>query len=241
MSEAPALLRCRQLRVGYREAILPALDVTIRAGELWVVIGRNGSGKTTWFKTMLGLIPPIQGDVERAKPGLRLSYVPQRSTYDDLFPLLARDVVAMGAERGGSFFVPRLRERPEVMDGLREVGAADLADEPFRRLSEGQKQRVLLARITASRPDVALLDEPTAAMDVVAESDAFGHLDAMRRDTGMAIIVVSHFLGIARKYADRAVFLERESQTVIVGDPADIMDTHEFRRSFGQSGAYAIP
>ena len=241
MTEQRELIRCVDLRVGYREAILPPIDVTIRSGELWVVIGRNGSGKTTWFKTMLGLIAPIAGKVERLKPKLDLSYVPQRSKYDDLFPLLARDVVAMGAERGGSFFVPRFRERPEVMDALKEVGADGLADRAFRQLSEGQKQRVLLARLSASRPDVALLDEPTAAMDVVAEAEAFEYLHRIRRNEGMAIIVVSHFIGIARKYADQAVFLERDTQTVIIGEPGEIMDTQEFRRSFGQSGAYAIP
>jgi len=241
MVEGRELVRCEGLRVGYREAILPPIDVTIREGEIWVVIGRNGSGKTTWFKTMLGLAPPIDGKVVRSDPGLHLSYVPQRTAYDDLFPLLSRDVVSMGAERGGSFLVPRLRERPEVMDALREVNAAELADRPFRQLSEGQKQRVLLARLSASRPQMALLDEPTAAMDVVAEGDAFEHLDRIRQDSGMAIIVVSHFLGIARKHADRAVFFDRDTQTVVVGDPDEIMESHAFRRSFGHSGAFAVP
>lgn len=227
------LLRCDGLRVGYREAILPPIDATIRAGELWAVIGRNGSGKTTWFKTMLGLVPPIGGRVERAKAGLRLSYVPQRSVYDDLFPLLARDVVRMGVDRGRSFFVPKLFEPREVADALAAVSATDLADRPFRQLSEGQKQRVLLARLAASKPDLALLDEPTAAMDVVAEREAFVHLDRLRRDRGIAIVVVSHYIGMAREYADHAIFLERETETVVVGTPDEVLANHAFRRSFG--------
>ncbi len=229
------LIRCVDLRVGYREAILPAIDAVVRAGELWVVIGRNGSGKTTWFKTMLGLNPPIGGRVERPAPGLRFSYVPQRSVYDDLFPLLARDVVAMGTERGGSFVMPRFGEPPQVRRALSDVGAWDLADRPFRQLSEGQKQRVLLARLAASEPDLALLDEPTAAMDVVAEREAFEYLDHLRRDRGLAVIVVSHFLGVAREFADRAIFLERDTQSVVVGTPDEVLGSRAFRHSFGDA------
>jgi zinc transport system ATP-binding protein len=159
--------------------------------------------------------------------------VPQRSVYDDLYPLLARDVVAMGVERRWSFLVPRFREPPAVRHALADAGAADLADRPFRQLSEGQKQRVLLARLAASKPDLALLDEPTAAMDVVAERDAFQHLDHLRREHGVAIVVVSHFIGLAREFADRALFLERDTQTVVVGKPDEVLASHEFRRSFG--------
>lgn len=96
------LIRCEQLRVGYRgRAILPAIDVSIGAGELWALVGRNGSGKSTWFQTVLGLLPAVSGSVQRA-PDLRLSYVPQRLKLDELFPVRARDVVAMGLERNWS-------------------------------------------------------------------------------------------------------------------------------------------
>lgn len=232
--EGRELLCCRDLQVGYREAILPPIDAVIRAGELWVVIGRNGSGKTTWFKTMLGLTPPIAGRVERAAPRLSLSYVPQRSVYDDLFPLLARDVVAMGADRGGSFFLPRLREPAVVRQSLADVGALELADRSFRHLSEGQKQRILLARLAASKPDLALLDEPTAAMDAVAEREAFEYLDHLRRQRGLAVVVVSHYIGVAREFADRAIFLERDTQSVVIGTPDEVLESAAFLRSFGE-------
>ena len=152
------LLACEQLRVGHAgRAIVPAIDLALRPGELVAVVGRNGTGKTTWFRTALGLLPPVSGQVV-TRPGLRLSYVPQRTQLDPLYPLLARDVVAMGVERGLSFARPRLRAPQIARVAIERVGAGAFADQPFRALSEGQKQRVLLGRLYASEPELALLD-----------------------------------------------------------------------------------
>ena len=102
MAQPPPLLASRQLEVGYLgQAILPPVDLEIRAGEFWAVIGRNGSGKTTWLKTMLGLMPPVKGSVEQSRADLNLSYLPQRKAIAELYPLLARDVVRIGRERKG--------------------------------------------------------------------------------------------------------------------------------------------
>jgi zinc transport system ATP-binding protein len=231
-SNAP-LLGCKGLEVGYRgHAILPPFDLEIRPGEFWVVIGKNGAGKSTWFKTMLGMLPVISGKVER-RPDARISYVPQRASLDPLFPLAARDVVAMGAFRGRGFLGLPFREPSVVAKALKEVDALDLADRAFRDLSEGQKARVLLARLVASQPDLALLDEPTAAMDVVAERRAFEYLDELRERDDTAIVVVSHYLGLAKKFATHAVFLDRDCECVVAGSPAEVFAHTDFHRSYG--------
>ena len=223
-------LSCTDLVVGYNEvAVLPALSVKLGAGEFWAVVGRNGSGKTTWFRTMLGLLPPVSGTVHN--PGIRLSYVQQRMSFDDLGPVSVHEVVAMGLERGWSFagFGARLG----VSDALREVGAADLEHRPFRSLSEGQKQRVLLARVVASRADVVFLDEPTAAMDPVAEQEALGLLDQVRKSHGTTVVVVSHYLGVAREWADRVVFVDRAAQVALEGLPDEVFAHEAFRKRYG--------
>lgn len=228
MNESP--LSCAGLVVGYGgRALLPPLTVALGRGEFWAVVGRNGSGKTTWFKTMLGLLRPLSGEVRRG--GARLSYVPQRTGYDDLWPVTARDVVAMGIERGRSFFVPG--PRPGVADALAAVGATELGERPFRSLSEGQKQRVLLARVVASHADVVFLDEPTAAMDPVAEQEALVLLDDVRRRFGTTIVVVSHFLGVAREHADRVLFMDRPAQAVVLGAPDDVFAHPVFQARYG--------
>ena len=229
-----SLLRCHAVEVGHAgSAILPRVDLSIGAGEFWAVIGRNGSGKTTWLRTLLGLLPPVAGRVERARPDLRLSYLPQRSGVDELYPVLARDVVRLGVERRWSFLSPFGREPESVARAIEDMGIADIANRPFRQLSEGQKQRVLFARLAASDAEIALLDEPTSAMDLVAEREAFELLERLRQKHGMTIVVISHYLGLAREFADHAVLLNRDAQQVVSGTPDAVFGHEVFRASYG--------
>jgi zinc transport system ATP-binding protein len=230
------LLRCEQLRVGYAGvAVSPAFDVSIEPGELIAVVGRNGTGKTTWFRTVLGLLAPVSGQLT-LRPDLRLSYVPQRAQLDPMFPLLARDVVALGAERGASFLRPRLERPPEVRAALERMGVAPFAGRPYRALSEGQKQRVLLARLYASSPELALLDEPTSAMDAVAERETLLLLDDLRKQRGTSVVVISHYLGSIRELADRAILFDSECKTVLVGPPDEVLSHAVYRRNYPGAG-----
>jgi len=229
-------LRCDGLRVGYAgTAILPAIDLRMYPGELWAVVGRNGAGKTTWLRTLLGLISPVGGSLMR-RPGLRVSYAGQHVRFDPLFPALARDIVAMAVDRGWSFARPRVREPDVVLRALEITGAAAFAQRPFRALSEGQKQRVLLARLVASEPQLALLDEPTSAMDAVAERQALGVLDRLRKQRGTTIVVVSHYLGLVRELADRVILLDGAAGSVVVGTPDEVLSHEAFQRNYGHSG-----
>lgn len=235
---AQPLLECRQLVVGHEgRGILPPVDVSIRPGELWAVIGRNGSGKTTWLRTLLGLLPPVSGALSFPGRPPRLSYLAQRQTFDPHYPLRVCDVVAMGTDRGSCWF-SRPRAQGALVNGaLQRVAAAELAQRPFRELSEGQKQRVLFARVAAAQPDLAVLDEPTSAMDLVAEQEAWQLLDRLRREAGLALIVVSHYVGLAGKYADQIVFLDRESSAALVGTPREVFAHPLFRQRYGDTPA----
>jgi zinc transport system ATP-binding protein len=232
----PQLFACRALQVGLAgRALLPPLDLSIESGQFWAVVGRNGTGKTTWLRTLLGLTPPLQGYVARA-PSLRVSYLPQRSALDELYPLLAREVVSMGAERGWSFLAGRgAAGRADAAErALVEVDATSLAERPFRSLSEGQKQRVLLARLLAGKAEVAVLDEPTSAMDKVAEREAFELIAKLRAKHGLAIVVVTHYLTLVREFADHVLLLDGESEHAIVGSPAEVFAHPAFRRRYGE-------
>lgn len=238
----PQLFSCQQLRVGFSgRAILPAIDLTIATGQFWAVVGRNGAGKTTWLKTLLGLLPPVSGSVQSA-PSVRVCYLPQRSGLDDLYPLLAREVVSLGAERGWSFLgnFNAAQRRKQADRALAEVGGQDLAERPFRSLSEGQKQRVLFARLVAGEAEVAILDEPTSAMDRVAEREAFELIRKLQASHGLAVLVVSHYLSIVREFADRALLLDADAEQVVLGTPQQVFEHEAFRKRYGDFTADKI-
>jgi zinc transport system ATP-binding protein len=235
------LLRCERLVVGYGgRPVLPPVDLEIRPGEFWVVVGRNGSGKTTWFRTLLGLLPPVSGGVAWPQGRRPIAYVPQRSAFDELYPVPVHEVVSMGAERGWSFLSPGGGRGDRVNQALTEVGAWELRHRNFRALSEGQKQRVLLARMLCSQAGIALLDEPTAAMDAVAEEEAMAMLDGLRRAHNLALVVVSHHLQVAFRHADRILFLDPEVG-VEVGSAAEIQQSEAWRARYQDRHAGVLP
>ena len=236
-------LRCDDLVVGHGgPPLLPPVTVAIRPGEFWAVVGRNGAGKSTWVRTVLGLLPPVSGRVVHEPVDLPLAYIPQRTTYDPIVPLQAEAVVRMGLERDCSFLVPgfaRKREG-EVRDAMEAAGCADLASHNFHTLSDGQKQKVLLARVLVSDPAFAFFDEPTAAMDVIAEKEALSQLDTLRQQRGIGLVVVSHFLKVAARYADHVLFLDRDDQIVIHGPPDEVFANSSFLARFGVHALAAL-
>jgi zinc transport system ATP-binding protein len=213
-----ALLSARALCVGYGgRAILPPIDVTIGSNELWVVAGQNGSGKTTWIKTLLGLLAPVSGSVRHERPRLRLAYLGQRQELESQYPVAVKDVVAMGTFREDGWFRGGSERRRRVARALELTGATELAERPFSELSEGQKQRVLLARVQASESHLAVLDEPTSAMDAGAEAGAWELLKSVQRTSSLSLLVVTHALDLAQKYADRVLRFDRERREVHAG------------------------
>ncbi len=238
------VLRCEELVVGWGQtALLPPIDVSIRRGSMLAVVGRNGSGKTTWFKTVLGLLPPLGGRVVVAEPRPRLAYVPQSLEVDPTLPLAARDVVSWGRIRDRSFFRPfaTREDRRAVERALEEAGAADLAARSFQDLSMGQRQRVLFARMLASEPDLALLDEPTSAMDVVAERDAIHLLARLARSRRMAHQHHRHAVDIAASHADRILLVDRVAKQVVLGPRDEVLASEAYRRHCGHGDACEDP
>jgi zinc transport system ATP-binding protein len=228
-------LRARGLVVGHGgRAILPPIDFTVRRGAFHVILGRNGAGKSTFLRTLLGLLPPIAGAVERAA-GVRCGYVPQVAVIDELLPVTAREVVRWGRLSGWSFLRPiaSRADRHAVEDALSTAGATELARQPYRDLSQGQKQRVLFARLLAQGAEVAVLDEPTAAMDLVTERETLERIAGLAR-RGAAVIVVAHDLGVARRHAGHALYLDRDDGVVASGAVSEVLAHPSFVRAYGE-------
>lgn len=228
------VLATERLLVGYQgRPILPALDLAIRPGELWVLAGRNGSGKSTLLKTLLGLLPPVGGRVLR-RPEASITYLPQKQSLDPIIPMRVIDIVAEGVEARWSFLRPwqDRHVKGQIQKALELTGTAALKHRSFTELSEGQKQRVLIARALASAPDLMLLDEPTSAMDLPTERETIEQIDQLRRQLNTAVLIVSHHLPAAVKAADRVLFVDAEHVTVAMGSVREVVAHPTFRRQF---------
>ncbi len=234
LTEPKALLTTEFLSVGYGGApVLPPLTFSVRSGELWVLAGRNGSGKSTLLRTILGLLPPVAGTLSRP-PATSIAYLPQVQSLDPIVPMRVWDIVAEGVESGWSFLRLRLTaaQKDRISEALERTGTEGLAKRSFAELSEGQKQRVLLARAIASSPQLLLLDEPTSSMDLKAEEEAIARIDGLRRELGTAVILVSHHLPAAIKAADHILFVDAEHQGIAAGGVQEVLADPIFHRQF---------
>lgn len=225
-------LTCRELVVGHGSVpLLPEIDLRVSPGDVWVLIGRNGSGKSTFLRTLLGELRPISGDY-RVGDGVRLAHVPQRGTHDLCIPARAWDMVESGVDRAWDFW--RWGGRTErVNQALEDVGARALAREPYSHLSQGQKQRVLMARALSSEPNVLLLDEPTSAMDPMAERSIFELIEKLRGSRSLAVVIASHSLAVLPAIATHVVFLDRDDQVIIAGERESVLAAPKFRARYG--------
>jgi zinc transport system ATP-binding protein len=196
------VLRGRELGLGYgRHVLFSDLSFELARGEVLGIVGPNGSGKSTLLRVMLGLLDPLQGAVTRA-PGLTISYVPQRDHIDASLPVTVLEVVLMGlTARGGALRRVGAAERQAAWEALGRLGDQPLALRLFRDLSRGQQQRVLLARALAAAPDLLVLDEPTAGMDIAGEHAMVDFLRDVNRRQRMTIVIVTHLLPIVLNLA----------------------------------------
>jgi zinc transport system ATP-binding protein len=217
---------------------LPPINLSIRRGRVLAVLGRNGAGKSTFVNTLLGFLPAVGGRLHRPESGPRMAYMVQAARLDPTVPLRAREVAAWGGLRGWRSLLPgrgrTLRARAQA--GLAAAEASALADAFVRDLSEGQRQRVLLARLLAADGDLMLLDEPTAAMDAVAEQNTMALLREWSHARGMGVVLITHLLGLVRRYADDVLYLDRDDGLALVDTPAAIFAHPTFRRQYGEIG-----
>jgi zinc transport system ATP-binding protein len=208
-----SVVRVRHAAVAYdgRE-VLRDVSLDVEPGEIVAILGANGSGKSTLIRTVLGLVPLNKGDIElfgtplrRFKRWERIGYVPQRMGAASGVPATVGEVVSSGRlARRGIFKPPRAADRAAVRAALEDVGLADRISDPVATLSGGQQQRALIARALAGRPDLLILDEPTAGVDA-ASQEAFAATLAGFQRRGGTILLVAHELGPLQPLIDRCV------------------------------------
>jgi zinc transport system ATP-binding protein len=213
--------------------IVRDVNLCVNAGEVVALLGPNGSGKSTLVKAMAGLLPLSAGGINVFGTPIRdfdqwprLGYVPQRSTITQGVPATVAEVVGAGRlARRRPFWPARAADRDAVRRALETVGLADRAGHPVSTLSGGQQQRVLIARTLAGEPDLLVLDEPNAGVDLTSQHAIAEALTSLAAG-GATIVVVLHELGHLEDLVQRTVVL-REGRLVYDGAPhASPVDPH---------------
>lgn len=234
----------RGLGYQYRGSPGPALaeiNFSVTPGTILGIIGPNGSGKSTLLRLILGLLEPRTGEVHyegrplpdwtRRELARVVGVVPQREEL--AFPLTIRQLVGMGRyPHLGTWQREGANDRRAIDDALRRCDLAHLADRPLATLSGGELQRALLARALAQEPRTLVLDEPTAALDIRHEMAIFDQLATLATKDGVTVVVVTHNLNLAARYADRLILLD-QGRIASAGTPAEVMVPQTLERVYG--------
>lgn len=240
-------LETRNLSVGYgRNAIGSGLDLSLEPGQIKCLLGPNGCGKTTLFKTVLGFLPKLAGEIylgadelsalTRTEIARRIAYVPQ--AHMPPFPYDVIEVVLMGRTAGlGIFEQPGTRDLDAAYRALDVLGMADFAQRDYSRLSGGERQLVLIARALAQEAPVLVLDEPTASLDFGNQVRVLNQIVALSRGSGAhprSILMSTHHPEhVFRLQAD--VTLMKSGKIVRSGSALEVLTSETL------SGVYDIP
>jgi|AGTN01.1.fsa_nt_gi ABC-type cobalamin/Fe3+-siderophores transport systems, ATPase components len=230
------------LACGYGgRTVLNDITLSVRAGDVLCLLGPNGVGKTTLFKTMLRLLPPkagtirVHGEDVAGWPARRfaskIGYVPQAHTPP--FPFSVLDVVSMGrAAHLGAFAAPSEHDMELARDALDTLSMGHLAQRAYTEISGGERQLTLIARALAQQADVLVMDEPTSNLDFGNQIAVLDHVRALAGRTGIAVVMTSHDPNHALCYASRAASIDRAGR-LAVGEPAEIVTEAFLRETYG--------
>ena len=238
------LCRAEALAIGYgKTPLLRDITLGVKAGQILALIGPNGAGKSTLLRTLAGQLAPMDGAVlldgtplsgytgtARARKLALMAPHSRRMELTTCFDF---------ASAGRHPYTGRLgilsdEDRQQVRQALELVGAAALADRDFNRISDGQRQRVLLARALCQQPEVILLDEPTSFLDIKGKIELLTILQMLAHERGLAVVVSLHELELAQKIADRVVCVSPQGVSGVLS-PAEAFAPDNIRALYGLS------
>ena len=219
------------------EEILKDVSIHIHCGELTVIIGRNGAGKSTLLKAILGEIEHT-GNItfvdqkDNITKRIKIGYVPQSINVEKHMPTTVYDLFASCITHIPVFLKKDKKIYSEIKEHLKIFGADGLIDKSIGDLSGGELQRVLIAIATKPTPNLLILDEPVSGIDRNGIKDFYDIISRLKAEYDMSIILVSHDLDLANKYADKVILLDK--RVIKEGKPEDVFKSLEFKNRFGE-------
>ncbi len=214
------LLQAKNLGVTLNHTvILKNVSLTLSRNEIVTVIGPNGAGKTTLVKTLLGLIQPTEGSVDRLK-SLKIGYMPQKLKIDTTMPVSVRRFLSLVNAA-----------KMDVMKVLNDVGVNSISEVPLQSVSGGELQRVLLARALLKKPDLLVLDEPVQGVDINGQTELYDLISNIKNNHACGILMVSHDLHVVMAKTDKVVCLNQH--ICCQGHPESVSADPAYQELFG--------
>ena len=240
ISMHPSLaVEVRDLRVSFDTTpVLRGVNMRVPQGQIVALIGPNGSGKTTLLRCLLGLQKFSEGEVrlfgerDLTKALPRVGYVPQKLALERSFILSVREFLSLRLRATRHwFFLSRRKLDDLIRPALVQIGVENLLDRPIAQLSGGQLQRVLIAFALLHKPELLLLDEPTAGVDTPGEETFYDLIASVQRQQKLTVILVSHDLSMVYSHASRVYALN--GVICCEGTPDQVMNAESLKQAYG--------
>lgn len=195
------------------------VNLELNTGDFVSVIGKNGTGKTTLVKILMGLEKPTAGTVSFDKAKVKFGYVPQFRNIDADYPLSVKSFVELNLKKSGYFFKTK-KDKQRLHDALSKTELLKIQNLPLGLISGGEKQKAYLAQAIINEPDVLILDESTASLDGSAKEKLMELVQKLSDEQKFIVIFVSHDYALAKKYTDKYLWFDQ--QTIVIKDISEL-------------------
>jgi len=216
--------------VGYQrndQTILEHISFVLKRAEITTIIGPNGAGKSTLVAIISGLLDGYSGKVTRHQ-ALKIGYLPQKIHLNSLMPITVQSFLEL----------PKKQSKSAILQALKDTHVDYLVERSIHDLSAGELQRVLLARTTLGEPDLLILDEPTAGVDITGEADMYELINELKTKLNCAVLLVSHELHLVMSQTDQVLCLNKH--LCCSGQPELVQQHPEYLALFGQQASEAL-
>lgn len=218
------LISAEKIGLSYdRFEVISNLSFSLSSGDYLCIIGENGSGKSTLIDAILGLKKVEYGSIEYiGLEGSDIGFLPQKTEVQSDFPATVWEIVLSGCINKNKLFFNK-KDKERAFDSMEKLGITYLAKCSFRELSGGQQQRVLIARAISAAKKLIILDEPVTGLDVKTTQDMYTLIDSLNKEEGMAVIMITHDMSAAKKYASKILYLGNKKYSF--GDASEIIES----------------
>lgn len=237
------IITAKNLSAGYasgksKKIVFENTSFSIAKGEFVCILGPNGAGKTTLFKLLLGILKPLKGEInifnECPRCGnIKIGYVPQHHSFDSELMIEALEIVRLGLS-GNKWGIgspgKNKKERQEAFKILQTVGAEELAHRPLSTLSGGELQRIFLAEALVGNPDILLLDEPLASLDIRRENEFVKLIKKTAADRNITVLLIAHNINPLLSAINRVIYVANGH--VAVGDPGEVLNSESLTKLY---------